>query len=150
MGNEEEESPGGAVDRLVGARIKARRTMLGLTQSELAERMGITYQQLHKYEQAINRISAGKLFLCAQALNAGIDYFFEEGDAESSAGRPRLALTFSRIFNEIGEDHLRLAVAEMTRALAQGEADTERGQKSGRDAGQIRGAGRDGGDPAQR
>lgn len=145
------ESPVDPVDRLVGSRIKERRTMLGLTQAELAQRMGITYQQLHKYEQAINRISAGKLFLCAQALNASVDHFFEYGDSEAfRTGRPRLALTFSRIFNEIGEDHLQRAVAEMTRALAQDEPEAERRHNRERDAGQIRGGERDGGDSARR
>ena len=49
------------VDRHVGARLRERRIMLGLTQQQLAELIGVTYQQAHKYENGINRISAGRL-----------------------------------------------------------------------------------------
>jgi DNA-binding XRE family transcriptional regulator len=60
------------VDRHVAARIRERRIMVGLTQQELAERVGITYQQLHKYERAINRISAGRLFeRCRRTCGSG-------------------------------------------------------------------------------
>ena len=48
-------------DRYVGARMRERRIMLGLTQQELAELIGVTYQQAHKYEKGINRIAAGRL-----------------------------------------------------------------------------------------
>ena len=50
------------VDRHVGRRIRERRTMLGLTQQQLAERIGVTYQQAHKYETGDNRVSAGRLY----------------------------------------------------------------------------------------
>ena len=49
------------VDRHVGARVRERRIMLGLTQQQLADLIGVTYQQAHKYERAINRVSAGRL-----------------------------------------------------------------------------------------
>jgi DNA-binding XRE family transcriptional regulator len=49
------------VDRHVGARVRERRIMLGLTQQQLADLIGVTYQQAHKYERGINRISAGRL-----------------------------------------------------------------------------------------
>src|SRR5258706_15216779 len=50
-----------AIDDHVGARIRERRIMLGLTQQQLAEMIGVTYQQAHKYERGINRVSAGRL-----------------------------------------------------------------------------------------
>jgi DNA-binding XRE family transcriptional regulator len=65
------------VDRYIGARIRARRIMLGLTQQRIAELVGVTYQQAHKYEKGINRISAGRLYRIAQALGVEVSYFFE-------------------------------------------------------------------------
>jgi transcriptional regulator with XRE-family HTH domain len=66
------------VDRHVGAKVRERRIVLGLTQQQLAELIGTTYQQAHKYEKGDNRISAGRLFMIAQALGVTVDYFFEE------------------------------------------------------------------------
>ncbi len=66
-----------AIDDHVGARIRERRIMLGLTQQQLAEMIGVTYQQAHKYERGINRVSAGRLYEIARVLNAPITYFYE-------------------------------------------------------------------------
>src|SRR5216684_341602 len=55
-----------AIDDHVGGRIRERRIMLGLTQQQLAEMIGVTYQQAHKYERGINRVSAGRLFEIAR------------------------------------------------------------------------------------
>ena len=62
------------VDRHVGARMRERRIMLGLTQQQMAELIGVTYQQAHKYEKGINRIAAGRLSGIAQALGVEIGY----------------------------------------------------------------------------
>ena len=59
-----------AIDDHVGGRIRERRIMLGLTQQQLAEMIGVTYQQAHKYERGINRVSAGRLFQIARAYAA--------------------------------------------------------------------------------
>ncbi len=66
-----------AIDDHVGARIRERRIMLGLTQQQLAEMIGVTYQQAHKYERGINRVSAGRLYEIARVLNAPVVYFYE-------------------------------------------------------------------------
>ena len=66
------------VDRYVSMRIRQRRIMLGLTQQQMAELIGVTYQQAHKYETGINRISAGRLYQIARALGVEISYFFED------------------------------------------------------------------------
>src|SRR5215831_7460414 len=60
------------IDRHVGGRVRERRIMLGLTQQQLADLIGVTYQQAHKYERAINRISAGRLFEIAQVLSVPV------------------------------------------------------------------------------
>ena len=73
------------VDRHVGARIRERRIMLGLTQQQLADLIGVTYQQAHKYERGINRVSAGRLFEIARVLSVPVTYFFEGLDED--AGR---------------------------------------------------------------
>jgi transcriptional regulator with XRE-family HTH domain len=64
-------------DRHVGARMRERRMMLGLTQHQMAEVIGVTYQQAHKYEKGINRVAAGHLYHIARALGVEVGYFFE-------------------------------------------------------------------------
>lgn len=66
------------VDVHVGKCIRFRRSQLSMSQSVLAERLGITFQQVQKYERGVNRISASKLFDTARALGVPIKYFFEE------------------------------------------------------------------------
>jgi transcriptional regulator with XRE-family HTH domain len=71
------------VDSYVGSRIRERRVMLGLSQQQMANLIGVTYQQAHKYERGINRISAGRLFEIARVLRVPVGYFSEGlgGDA---------------------------------------------------------------------
>lgn len=65
-------------DRHVGARIRERRIVLGLSQHQMADLIGVTYQQAHKYESGINRVSAGRLFEIARVLKVPVGYFFEQ------------------------------------------------------------------------
>src|SRR6202045_1190656 len=93
-----------AIDDHVGARIRERRIMLGLTQQQLAEMIGVTYQQAHKYERGINRVSAGRLFEIGRVLNAPITYFYDGlGDEAPRAAPPhqRMLLEIARNFAEI-------------------------------------------------
>ena len=76
------------VDRYVGARIRERRIMLGLTQQQLADLIGVTYQQAHKYEKGINRIAAGRLSGIAHALGVEVGYFFEGADVAQTPVTP--------------------------------------------------------------
>ena len=66
------------VDVHVGARIRLRRTLLGLSQSTLAEQLGLTFQQVQKYERGSNRVSSSRLFDLCRILNVPIAYFFDE------------------------------------------------------------------------
>src|SRR4051794_6092247 len=75
------------IDRHVGARLRAWRIALGLTQQELAARIGITCQQAHKYEKGANRISAGRLHALARALGVDVGYFYE-GLGSGEPARP--------------------------------------------------------------
>ena len=67
----------GPIDEHVGARICARRKLLQLSQKQMAEKLGITFQQIQKYEKGVNRIGAGRLYTIASILGVDIDYFFD-------------------------------------------------------------------------
>ena len=73
------------VDDHVGERIRERRTMMGLTQENLANALSISYQQVQKYERGTNRVSASRLWDLAAALGVPVSYFFDGLDAESQA-----------------------------------------------------------------
>ena len=72
------------IETLVGEQIRRRRIELGMRQDQLALALGVTFQQIHKYERGINRVSAGNLWLMAEVLEVPITYFFE---GVSSKGR---------------------------------------------------------------
>ena len=65
------------VDRHVGGRIRMRRRVLGISQDKLAEAVGLTFQQVQKYEKGSNRVSASRLFAIASLLQVPVMYFFE-------------------------------------------------------------------------
>ena len=74
------------VDVHVGARIRLRRRLLGLSQEKLAEALGLTFQQVQKYERGSNRVSASKLYEISRTLQAPVSFFYEGlPDAESGA-----------------------------------------------------------------
>lgn len=66
-----------AVDYHVGKRVQARRRETGISQTELADCLGVTFQQIQKYEKGRNRISAGRLFHIAEKLKVPVAYFYE-------------------------------------------------------------------------
>jgi transcriptional regulator with XRE-family HTH domain len=111
------------IDRHVGARMRERRILLGLTQQQIAELIGVTYQQAHKYEKGINRMAAGRLYRIAQALGVEVGYFFE---GLQTAGRlvpspqQRMLLELARNYLNIPAREHREAIVALTRALAEG------------------------------
>lgn len=117
------------VDHYVSLRIRQRRIMLGLTQQQMAELIGVTYQQAHKYETGINRISAGRLYQIAQALGVDIGYFFEDVDPEKSGkAKPaemmpqqRMLLELARNFASLTSRRHQDAICNLTRVLASTE-----------------------------
>jgi transcriptional regulator with XRE-family HTH domain len=74
------------IDRRVARRIRERRLHVGMTQNELARILGVAFQQAHKYEHGISRVSAGRLYHIATALGAPVEYFFAP-DEPSEARR---------------------------------------------------------------
>lgn len=73
------------VDIHVGQRLRVRRSLLGMSQEKLAEAIGLTFQQIQKYERGINRISAGRLFQFSKILDVPIGYFYDKIGGEISA-----------------------------------------------------------------
>jgi len=109
------------IDRYVGARIRERRIMLGFTQQQLADLIGVTYQQAHKYERGINRVSAGRLFEVAQVLSVPVNYFFDGLEQErdrSISPRERMCLELSRNFAQIPNERHQEALSQLARVLA--------------------------------
>ncbi len=77
------------LDLYVGKRVRWRRRLLGLSQTELAELIGVRYQQIQKYEAAVNRLSAARLWRLARALGVEVQYFYEGWvDPEEQAAGP--------------------------------------------------------------
>jgi transcriptional regulator with XRE-family HTH domain len=109
------------VNRHVGSRIRERRHMLGMSQQQLAGKIGVTYQQAFKYEHGANRISAGRLFAFAQAMNVNPSWFFEGmqfGEILEPAPHQRRALELMRNFLMIENAEHQEALCQMARSLA--------------------------------
>jgi len=75
-----------SVDVHVGQKVRLRRSLMNLSQERLGEALGITFQQVQKYEKGVNRIGASRLFEIAQVLEVPISFFFEGLNAEANAG----------------------------------------------------------------
>ena len=110
------------IDRHVGARMRERRMLLGLTQQQMDELIGVTYQQAHKYERGLNRISAGRLYEIAQVLSVPVSWFFEglatETHHAEMTPRQRMCLELARNFAAIDNEKHQEALSQMARALA--------------------------------
>jgi transcriptional regulator with XRE-family HTH domain len=75
-----------AIDVHVGARMRLRRTLLGMSQTTLGEAIGLTFQQVQKYERGANRIGASRLFDLSRVLDVPVSFFFDDmGDATSKS-----------------------------------------------------------------
>lgn len=81
-----EQQPAELVDQQVAARIRARRIEQGITLQALARQIGVAFQQAHKYERGLSRISAGRLYHVACALNVPVEFFFAGGPPREEAG----------------------------------------------------------------
>mgnify|MGYP002528282353 CR=1 FL=1 len=122
------------VDEHVGDRIRVRRTLLGMGQVKLGEALGLTFQQLQKYEKGANRVSASRLFQLSKILGVPVSYFFEDvstdpvtqahSSREDSEAVPADALTsresleLVRGYRGISDPARRKIVLEFIEALA--------------------------------
>jgi transcriptional regulator with XRE-family HTH domain len=124
-----------AVDAHVGSRVRLRRKMLSVSQESLASALGLTFQQVQKYERGSNRISASKLYQIAKTLQVPVAFFFEgladtaTGDAVDTvaANANKVVQTFlttpdgfelAEAFPKIGRGHLRRRVLDLVRVMA--------------------------------
>ena len=110
------------VDVPVGKRIRHRRWLVGMTQQQLAERVGIKFQQIQKYETGANRVSASRLWDIADALEVPVSFFFEGIETEQTAGEADIlgdkeALDLVRSYYAIPENQRR-RLFELARVLS--------------------------------
>lgn len=116
-----------SVDRHVGERIRRRRAELGLTQHDLASTLGISYQQVQKYETGANRVSAGRLYDLSLQLGCHVGYFFEGLELASPVpeldhgGTNRTTIELARNFNRLQTGSVKGAISSLVRALADGD-----------------------------
>lgn len=126
------------IDAHVGKRLRLRRTMMGLSQEALAKSVGITFQQVQKYEKGVNAMNANRLYEFSQFMHIPIAYFFEglnvsgTADAEPAAGFAENAETFAhaktvsdreslemmKAFKRIKEQLVRKRLSDLVRAVA--------------------------------
>lgn len=108
-----------SIDAIVGKRIRARRQSLKLTQTQLADRIGVTFQQVQKYENGANRVSAARLWAISEVLEVPITFFFEgAGTDESSVKQRRVDAFGSRDAIELMDLYTRLPRAQKVAVLS--------------------------------
>jgi len=111
-----------SVDKLVGQRVRARRSALRMSQTELGEAVGGSFQQIQKYEKGVNRIGASRLSAIAAVLQVPVTHFFEEPSARGSGGAASLddptTVDLVRAFDEISDPDVRERLVELTRSVA--------------------------------
>ena len=130
-----DERAANAVDKKVGQRVRSRRLEIGMSQERLAELLGVTFQQVQKYEKGVNRIAVGRLLDIANALEISASRFFDglerRGVAEDGQDYVNDALAtpegaqLMALFATIKSQKIRRKVLELVRTLA----DDERGKR---------------------
>lgn len=112
------------IDREIGQKINEIRITMGLSRQQLAEKIGVTHQQLQKYEKGINRISAGRLLSLATAVKKPVSYFFEKSnDFEENipTKHQRMCIEVSRNFLRIKNPEHQIAVNTLVKSLAEND-----------------------------
>ncbi len=113
-----------SLDRRIGERIRLRRTELGMTQHQLAAALGVSYQQVQKYENGANRISAARLWQIGCRLEVPVGWFFDEPDAPGGQEDGRLVqargvLEVARGFGALRSPTVKAALVGLVRTLAE-------------------------------
>jgi len=91
------------IDLHVGSRVRMRRSLLGMSQERLASELGITFQQVQKYERGSNRIGASRLWDLAQVLGVNVDFFYQDIDASTTDKSPRKIYAHPELSEDICE-----------------------------------------------
>jgi transcriptional regulator with XRE-family HTH domain len=125
------------VDVHVGARVRLRRTLLGMSQEKLGDAIGLTFQQVQKYERGANRIGASRLYHLSQVLDVPVAFFFD--DIGGSMSMPKMAggvaepqasfetrdlakreiLELARAYDRIKDEKVRKRLLELTKSLGE-------------------------------
>lgn len=133
-GSKGEAATGHPVDVHVGARVRLRRTLIGLSQEQVGKGVGLTFQQLQKYERGANRISASRLFDLSRILDVPISFFFDGLDetgtgpspipesGEPDPMRKRETLELVRAYYRIDDPVVRKRLFDLTKTLATGQS----------------------------
>jgi len=126
------------VDKYVGSRVRMRRIMLGMSQEKLGEALGLTFQQVQKYEKGTNRVGASRIQQISEILQVPVSFLFEGGPSSSASAENHnegispayvsdflatsegLALT--RAFTRIADPKLRRSIVELVEQIAEREA----------------------------
>ena len=113
------------IDVAVGQRIRIQRLTAGLSQTELAEELGVTFQQVQKYEKGVNRVGAGRLVRVGEALDVPVSFFFGATDAGTEDTRQILgfldtsySLRLLRAFSRIPHSEVQRAVVDLVESIA--------------------------------
>ena len=129
------------IDVHVGSRVRLRRTLLGMSQEKLGEAIGLTFQQVQKYERGFNRIGASRLFDLSRVLDVPVGFFFDDMSEDVAAKSPgqtkglaeepaeferdpvakRESLEFVRAYYKISDPTVRKRLFDMVKALAASE-----------------------------
>lgn len=133
-GDERNARRANSMDVHVGSRVRLRRMLLGMSQEKLGEQLGLTFQQVQKYEKGINRIGAGRLHDLSRVLGVPVGFFYEEAPGVESgmagfAEQPdesyvieflgsREGLELNKAFVRVQDPKVRRSIIEMVRALA--------------------------------
>ena len=141
----DQDRPPNPIDRHVGLRIRMRRKELGISQERLADSIGLTFQQIQKYERAANRVSASKLWEMARALETTVGYFFEGlGDSAPSGSDDHVArrdiiqdflltsegMELATLFPQVRQARVRRRLLDLVRTMAE-DADPSEPERSG-------------------
>jgi transcriptional regulator with XRE-family HTH domain len=127
------------IDTHVGSRVRLRRNMLGMSQEKLGESLGITFQQIQKYEKGTNRVGASRLQAISTILNVPVSFFFEDAPGVPTAtggmSEPNSTsfvvdflnsaegLQLNRAFAKISDAKVRRKLVDLVRTLAEGSDD---------------------------
>jgi len=106
-----------AIDKNIGRMIKEERLAQGMSRQQLAGKIGVTHQQLHKYEDANNRVSASKLVLLAKELKRPVSFFISTHIDTSINQHNRLTIEVSRAFSKISNPNHQVAVSNLIKSL---------------------------------
>ena len=124
------------IDTHVGSRVRLRRMLMGMSQERLGDSMGLTFQQVQKYEKGVNRIGASRLFHISKILDVPVQFFFEDAPNPTEASavpgmaepesetfiieflNSREGLELNRAFSKISDAKIRKSVVDLIRALS--------------------------------